>query len=79
MKRFLILILIFVMALTACDALSSPTEAPPCGADERSTNSGSSGRDRRSSCRGNCPTYGSSPYGSADRNPASGSDRSASH
>ena len=29
MKRFLILILIFVMALTACDALSSPTEAPP--------------------------------------------------
>ena len=28
MKRFLILILIFVMALTACDALTSPTEAP---------------------------------------------------
>jgi hypothetical protein len=28
MKRFLILILIFVMALTACDALSSPTQAP---------------------------------------------------
>ena len=28
MKRFFILILIFVMALTACDALTSPTEAP---------------------------------------------------
>jgi hypothetical protein len=28
MKRFLILILIFVMALTACDTLSSPPEAP---------------------------------------------------
>ena len=28
MKRFLILILIFVMALTACDVLASPTEAP---------------------------------------------------
>jgi len=29
MKRFFILTLVFVIALTACDAMTSPTEAPP--------------------------------------------------